>query len=674
MPATKRLITAEDLYRFQLIKELRLSPDGQWVVYVVERVDRKREKRYTNLWLAATQGRPTPKPFTTGDHNDTLPRWSPDGKTIAFVSNRHDEKQPQIYLIPVDGGEARQLTTELQGQIGALEWSPDGKRLLIQFRKKDPAALAQGKGQKQEPHGVVERHITRLHYKLDGTGFLPKERWHLWLVDARTGKARQLTHGDRYDEWDPAWSPDGQTIVFCSNRQPDPDRDPDAVDLYLLPAEGGEMQRLPTPVGPKGSPRFSPDGRLIAYYGSQGRGEWWRNTGLWVVPVDGHAEARNLTAAHDLHVAVEVINDLIGAAFAPPPQWDPQGTRLYFPVSRQGRSELRRIRPDGTGMETLIARDGVVGAFDLDAAGERLAYFFGTLTDPGQVWLWDLRTQRQRQLTRLNAWLRRVNLGQTREVWFTAEDGYRLQGWILTPPDFDPTQTYPAILEIHGGPMTQYGFLMMHEFYFLAAQGYVVGFSNPRGGRGYGEAHTQAIVGHWGQRDYADLMAFADFLQSQPYVNPQRMGVTGGSYGGYMTLWVVGHTHRFQAAVAQRAVSNLINFWGSSDMNWLAGYLIGIPKPPWEALEEYWRVSPLAYLHRAQTPTLVIHSENDLRCPVDQGEQAYIALKYAGVETELVLFPEESHGLSRGGRTDRRIARLKHILRWMDRHLKPDQG
>ncbi len=669
MPAAKRRLTAEDLYRFHLIKDLQLSPDGQWVVYVVERVDRQTEKKYTNLWLASTRGRPAPKPFTTGDHRDTLPRWSPDGHTIAFVSDRHNEKQPQIYLIPIDGGEARQLTTDLQGQIGALAWSPDGQRLLIQFRKKDPEALAREKDEAKQKLGVVARHITRLHYKLDGEGYEPQERWHLWIVNVRTGKARQITHGDRYDEWDPAWSPDGQTVVFCSNRQPDPDRDPDAVDLYLLPVNGGEMRRLPTPVGPKGSPRFSPDGQWIAYYGSEGRGEWWRNTSLWVVPADGQGEARNLTAAHDVHVAVDVINDLLGATAAPP-RWTPDGQWIYFPVSRHGRSELRRIRPNGADMETLIARDGVVGTFDLDATGDQLIYFFGTLTDPGQVWGWAMQANRHRQLTRLNPWLRRVDLGQTQEVWFTAEDGYRLQGWILTPPDFDPEQTYPTILEIHGGPMTQYGFLMMHEFYFLAAQGYVVAFSNPRGGRGYGEEHTRAITGHWGERDYADLMAFADFVAQQPYVDAQRMGVTGGSYGGYMTLWIVGHTQRFRAAAAQRSVSNLVNFWGSSDMNWLTQYLIGVDQPPWEQLEAYWRVSPLAYLHHARTPTLILHSEHDLRCPVDQGEQAYVALKYAGVDTELVLFPEESHGLSRTGRTDRRIARLKHILRWIDRHLK----
>ncbi|HID84961.1 MAG TPA: S9 family peptidase [Anaerolineales bacterium] len=669
MPAKRRL-KAEDLYRFQLIKDLRISPDGQWVVYMMERVDAKQEKKYTNLWLASTDGRRAPQPFTTGDHNDTMPRWSPNGKIIAFISNRHDEKQPQIYLIPLDGGEARQLTRDLKGQFGALEWSPDGKQLLIQFRQTDPEVLEREKDETRKKRGVVDRPITRLHYKLDGAGFLPKERWHLWLVDVRSGKARQLTQGEQYEEWDPAWSPDGQHIVFCSNRQPDPDRDPEAIDLYLIPAQGGEMQRLPAPVGQKSMPRFSPDGRWIAYYGTEGRGAWWRNTGLWVLPAEGDGPAQNLTAPFDLHAAVDVINDLIGAAFTPPPQWSPDGQWLYFPVSRHGRSELRRIHPAGSGMETLIARDGVVGAFDLSADGQHLVYFFGTLTDPGQVWSWNRQTNRHRPLTRLNAWLKRVNLGQTQEVWFTAEDGYRLQGWILTPPDFDPQKRYPTIVEIHGGPITQYGFLMMHEFYYLAAQGYVVAFSNPRGGRGYGETHARAIVGDWGNRDYADLMAFADFVQSQPYVEAERMGVTGGSYGGYMTLWIVGHTHRFRAAVAQRSVSNLVNFWGSSDMNWLTEHLIGIPKPPWEALEDYWRVSPLAYLHQAKTPTLIIHSENDLRCPVDQGEQAYVALKYTGVDTELVLFPEESHGLSRGGRTDRRIARLKHILRWMDRYLK----
>ena len=666
----KRRITAEDLYRFRVVKDLRISPDGRWVVYVVERVDRKTEKKYTNLWLAPTQGGP-PRPFTTGDHQDTMPRWSPDGKTIAFVSNRDDEKQPQIYLIPLDGGEARRLT-RLQGQFGDLVWSPDGRRLAVQFRKKDAEALAREKDPRGKELGVVERHITRLFYKQDGAGFLPHERWHLWVVEVPSGRARQLTHGAVHDEVMPAWSPDGQWLVFVSNRQPDPDREPDAVDLWRIPAAGGEMERIPTPYGPKGSPAVSPDGRFIAYYGREGRQEWWRNQSLWVVPWEG-GPARNLTGGYDLHAAVDILNDIIGAWATPRPLWTPDSQALYFPVAWHGRVQVRRVNRDGTNLGMVVDRDGAVGLFDLDASGRSLAYFFGTFTDPGQVWVRDLRTGRDRRLTRLNAWLQRVDLGTIEEAWVTSADGYRVHGWVLKPPGFDPNTRYPAILEIHGGPQTQYGLAFMHEFYYLAAQGWVVAFSNPRGGRGYGEAHTKAIWGDWGSYDYQDLMAWADHLARLPFVDPERMGVTGGSYGGFMTLWIIGHTHRFKAAVAQRVVSNFISMWGTSDFNWIFQFPLG-GQPPWEALEHYWKHSPVAYLPQARTPTLIIHSEQDHRTPIEQGEQAFVILKYQGVPTEFVRFPDEPHGLSRVGRTDRRIARLRHIVRWFRRYLTPGEA
>jgi dipeptidyl aminopeptidase/acylaminoacyl peptidase len=263
-----------------------------------------------------------------------------------------------------------------------------------------------------------------------------------------------------------------------------------------------------------------------------------------------------------------------------------------------------------------------------------------------------------------------VDLGRIEEVWYTGRDGNDLQGWILTPPDFDPNKTYPAILEIHGGPLAQYGFAFMFEFFYLTAHDYVVFFTNPRGGQGYGAAHAQAIYDDWGNADYADAMAWTDYVEKLPYIDETRLGVTGGSYGGFMTNWIIGHTDRFKAAVTQRSVSNFISMLGSSDLHDRWRNLFGAQGYPWDDFDNYWRQSPLKYFGNVKTPTLVIHSEQDLRCNIEQGEQVFVALKVLGVETELVRFPEESHGLSRGGRTDRRIARLNHILRWFDKYLK----
>jgi dipeptidyl aminopeptidase/acylaminoacyl peptidase len=325
---------------------------------------------------------------------------------------------------------------------------------------------------------------------------------------------------------------------------------------------------------------------------------------------------------------------------------------------------------DGGDLQTVIGEGGVVGSFSLDRKQQILTYFFGKMDDPGQIYLRELISGKDRQITHHNKDLfKSVRLGSVEEFWIKGPDSTDIQGWIMKPPDFDPSRKYPSILEIHGGPLTQYGDYFMHEFYFLAAQGFVVHFSNPRGGRGYGEEHAKAIWGGWGGADYADLMAWTDFVSMQPYIDPDRMGVGGGSYGGYMTLWIIGHTQRFRAAVAMRCVSNLVSLWGSSDFNWTFQQDLS-NKPPFEDLQKFWDHSPMKYIGNAKTPTLIIHNEMDLRCPIEQGEQAFVALKRLGVDSELVRFPDEFHGLSRSGRTDRRIARLNHILRWFDRYLK----
>ena len=666
----KRHITAEDLYEFNLISEPQVSPDGKLTIFCLRRADKETEKVHSNLWLVPTSGKPA-RQFTYGSQSDTHPRFSPDGSRIAFLSNRDDKKQLQIYLIPLKGGEARPIT-DLKGTIKSLEWSPDGTKLLLQFRKKDAEEIIREANEKKKELGIVYRQITRVFFKEDGVGFLPKGRWCALCVDVKSEKIKQFTDDDAYDTLDPHWSPDGSHIAFCSNHKKDPDLDPDAIDLYVFSVREGTTRRIETPVGPKGNPTFSPDGNLIAYYGHKGKGQSWKETRLWVIPASGDGEALNLTKDYDFDVSSWTINDM-GDLPQVAPIWSSDGKRIYFQVAHHGNTVLKSVSLKGE-VADVVSDEGVVGAFTFDGKQQRLLYFHANMQDTGQVCLRELATNRSRVLTHTNKdLLNELDLGKIEEVWFKGASENDLQGWILTPPGFDPAKKYPSILEIHGGPLVQYGNFFMHEFYYLAAQGYVVYFCNPRGGQGYGEQHAKAIHNNWGTADYEDVMVWADYVEKKPYIDSSRMGVTGGSYGGYMTNWIIGHTNRFSAAVTQRSVSNLISMYGSSDFNWAFQEEFG-GLPPWEDLENYWRQSPMKYIGNVTTPTLVIHSEQDLRCAIEQDEQVFVALKRLGVDTEMIRFPDEPHGLSRNGRTDRRVARLENICRWFDRYLKKDSS
>ncbi len=661
----KRRITAEDLYEFQVVSDPQISPDGQHVIFCLQHVERKTEKKYTNLWLAPTDGSQPPRQFTYGKQNDTHPRWSPDGTQIAFLSNRQDEKQAQIFLIPLRGGEARPLT-DLTGSFASFAWSPDGTQLVCQFRKKDAEAIEREKDEQKKKLGIVARHITSVDYRFDGVGYRPQEKWHIWTVDAQSGAGRQLTDGE-FDETEPTWSPDGRTILFISNRHPRADFELDATELYTIPAEGGEMQRVQADYGRKNAPSYSPDGQWIAYLGRPQTGKWYQNAYLCLVPAGGGA-SRNLTAALDLHLS-SVTNGDVNDPASSKPVWASDGQALYGVATLRGEQPLLRLSLSG--QAATLAGEGVIGGFSFSTDQRMVVYVRQDLCDPGQIWAQDLGSGQARPLTQFNAdLLAQLDLGHTEAVQVTTPDGTQLDGWITFPPGFDPGKQYPSILEIHGGPQTQYGRTFMHEFYFLAAHDYVVYWCNPRGSQGYGEAFAGAIYGRWGTVDYADVMGWADYMAAQPYIDPARMGVTGGSYGGYMTTLIIGKTDRFKAAVSQRAVTNVISFYGSSDLNWGAEYLMGVEAPPWEALDAYWEMSPMKYIGNAKTPTLLIHSEQDLRCDKEQSEQVFVALRRLGIDSELVLFPEESHGLSRIGRTDRRIARLNHILRWFETYLK----
>ena len=672
MTNDKQLMTAEVLYDLQVVFEPQISPDGGHIIFALQRIDRKSEKKYRNLWLVPTSGG-EPRQFTYGDQTDRHARWSPDGQEIAFISNRKKEEQEQIYIIPFSGGEARPLT-ELKGSISGFEWSPDGRNLVVQFRQKDAEALEMEEDEQKKKLGVVARHITTLQYKMDGAGYLPKEKWHIWVVNSDNGEARQITEGDHHDTG-PRWSPDGSQILFLSNRSADPAKEYDAVDLFLIPADGGEETKIATPFGRKFMASFSADGAQIAYIGRDQTGRFYQNSSLYIIPAGG-GSARNLTKAYDLHVEAFTINDVGSGAPQTPPVWSLDGQFIYVQAMMRGDQPLLAVpvAEDSSGPQRAIMEPGIISGFSFDKAQKKVGVLWGFLGNTEQVAVKEMDEAELNVLTEFNqAVLAELPLTEIEEVNFAGSKGYELQGWILKPPDFDPTKRYPSILEIHGGPQTQYGRTFMHEFHYLAAQGYIVYWCNPRGSQGYGEDFAGAIYGNWGDVDYVDVMAWADYMEQQPYIDPQHMGVTGGSYGGYMTTLIIGRSDRFEAAVAQRVVSNLISMYGSSDLNIVVEELMGTQTPPWMDLENHWRMSPISAIGGAKTPTLVMHSESDNRCDKEQGEQVFVALQQMGVDSELVLFPQESHGLSRNGRTDRRIARLQHMARWFEKYLKQGQ-
>ncbi|MBT5712420.1 S9 family peptidase, partial [Candidatus Poribacteria bacterium] len=489
----KTPIRADDLYRFQTVSGAEIAPDGARVVFCVGRVDRATEKKHSNLWVTPTDAS-KPQQFTYGDQRDTSPQWSPDGSHVAFLSNRGDQQQPQIHLIPIDGGEARPLT-KLKGDIGGFRWSPDGKRLVCVFRKQDAEAAEREADEGKKALGVVARHITRVHFKYDDAGMLPSERAHLWIIDAHTGRAKQLTDGDEFSESSPEWSPDGRDIVFVSNRSEDPEFLPEKIGIHVIAPDGGEMREIGTPVGGKSLPAYSPDGAWVAYFGSEGRGDWWKNTRLYVVPADGSAAPRCLTADHDLHLSDVTLGDLAGFPGAnPPPRWSPDGATLYVVGSRHGSTILYAVSVADGSLRALSTDAGVHEGISMSADASACAYIDPGMESLGQVSVMDIAGTRRRRLTRFNdALLRSRDLGDVEEVWFQGPNDNDLQGWIMTPPDFDVSRQYPSIMEIHGGPLAQYGHRFMHEFRYLAAQGYVVYFCNPRGGQGYGEEHAKAI-------------------------------------------------------------------------------------------------------------------------------------------------------------------------------------
>ncbi len=638
-----------DIELLHVLGQPTVSPDGRFAVVPVIRPELESDEYRGHLWIVPTDGSAPPRPFTNG-WRDAAPAYSPDGEWLAFLrasaaGGEGNSAKPQLYVMPTAGGEPRRVTDHALG-AGAPAWSPDSRQIAYVARVPDEDRYA-GKPDAEPP-----RRITTLQYREDGLGFYTDRRAHVFIVDPFWAEPQpvQVTTGD-FDHQGVTWTPDGHLAFICARHE---SRDTDLVsDVWVCATDGSELRPV-THGGPSDGPRLSidsvscsPAGDWICFagteHGATGLMMTGHNAGVWSVPADGSAPPTRLTDAEAVHVAresaIEATADGVLAC-----------------VENRGAVELLLIPYQDHSARKLVSGNRQVEGFAL--AGSTLVVAAADQASRGELIAIDLKDQTERPLTSLAA----VPARPMEEITTTAPDGYPVHGWIVRPEGPGP---HPVLLMIHGGPATQYGWRVFDESQVYAGAGYAVIMGNPRGSSGYGQAHGTVIYGNAATIAAADLLALLDAGLATGGLDASRVGVLGGSYGGYMTTWLSAHHgDRFKAAISERAVNAIDSFHGSSDIGWFfAAALWGADPAGWPAQ------NPLAFADQIDLPMLIIHSEHDWRCPVEQAQRLFVALKLRGVPTEMLLFPAESHGLTRGGRPRHREARFEAVLDWWARHL-----
>jgi dipeptidyl aminopeptidase/acylaminoacyl peptidase len=628
-------------------------------------------------------GKQPPLRMTNGKH-DAQPRWSPDGKYLVFVrgGEKDDTGKPkpsQLALLSLTGGEARTITDLPKGASGAV-WSPDSKRIAF-LSDTTPEDIQKAERKKKADSNAENEHesdvhvISRAIYRDNDEGYLDLKRHsHIWVLERgdagqEPGKPVQITSGN-YDEGDLVWSKDGSRIYFLTRRVDEPYYELPATDIYSVPSGGGDSEKLATIPMYVGNLTLSPDGRQFAFHGSVSQPvRSYSQPDLWVMDAIKDAKPRNLTADYDFDMGSSVFGDNAAprGGHARSLYWSEDGHSLFDTVEKQGRTPVVRVDAQSGKVAEVTHGDQAVLDFSVNS-NDAIVSLISTPVEIGDLFSVSADGT-QTRLTDFNQKLwSQLNLTSPEEINYTSFDGKRIQGWIQKPPDFDPHKKYPLILNIHGGPHAAYGWVFDHEFQWMAAKGYVVLYPNPRGSTSYGQDFGNIIQYHYPGDDYRDLMAGVDELLKRGYIDEKKLGVTGGSGGGVLTDWTITHTDRFAAAVSQRDISNWASWWYTADFtlfqpNWFKA-------PPFEDPQDYNNRSAITFVKNIHTPVLFVLGQADYRTPPDSGgEQLFRALKYLKRPTAMVVFPRESHELSRSGEPWHRIERLDHIVGWFDKWM-----
>jgi dipeptidyl aminopeptidase/acylaminoacyl peptidase len=710
--AQKRGITEHDLFKFVWVADPQMSPDGTRIAFVRVTVDEKNDQYATDIWIAPTD-RSEPARRLTGGSRDTMPRWSPDGSRLAFVRSIEENgrpQAPQIFVLSMRvGGEARAIT-EIPRGAGNPAWSPDGGTIAFSSSAKldevkaglKPAPAEkdnrQGDDSKDRPTNSSSaapappkprqsdvRVITSAVYRSNGIadfGYVDLDRpTHIWTVTVPQGDSplatpKQVTSGE-FSEGNFSFSPDGSRIFFVSNRVKEAYYHPNDSNLYSIGKDGGEPTLVASIDGTIGDYAFAPDAKRVAFVGTLHGNpvRSYSQSDLFVAEmpgIDGQASTpRNLTASYDFDVDGGLGGDQRAPRGSMPagPVWTRDGRAVFIKVGEQGDANIKRIDVASGKVDAVTKGAHDIMGYTADDGAQKLAVIYSSQTVLGDVRLVDPASGSMTTMTSFNEELfSGLTLSEPEEIWYSSFDGRKIQGWILKPPDFDKSRKYPLILEIHGGPHSAYGNTFTHEFQWMAAKGYVVLFTNPRGSSNYGQDFGNIIQFKYPGDDYKDLMAGVDEIVKRGYVDESRMGVTGGSGGGLLTNWVVTQTQRFKAAVSQRDISDWTNFWYTADF-WLFSPT-WFRAAPFEDPQDFAQRSPITHVKNITTPLMFILGDEDWRTPPSAGgEQLFRALKYLKRETVMVRFPDENHELSRSGKPWHRVERLQHIVGWMDKWL-----